>query len=84
MSDWHDTAVGWSKNLKKSFQSTLQSTDVRLHVFLVLVNSIEQELYYLKHNENIARTGISTLNGHISKTGKKENKVQLFFDFGSR
>ena len=42
-----------------------------------------------KYNENIARTGISTLNGHISKTviffeKWKKILVQLFFNLGSR
>ena len=39
-------------------------TAVRLHVFLVLVIQLNRSY---KYNENIARTGISILNGHISK-----------------
>ena len=48
-------------------------TAVRLHVFLVLVNSIEQSC---KYNENIARTGISTLNRHISETVQNFEKMK--------
>ena len=42
-----------------------------------------------KHTGKFARTGILTLNGHISETVQnfekfEEIKVQLFFDFESR
>ena len=58
-----------------------RSTAVRLHVFLVLVNSIEQELWI--HWENRSHRNFNFKRPYL-KNGAKFWKIELFFDFESR
>ena len=76
---------GLKNALIDSWPATRWTTAVRLHVYLVFVKSIEQELkiqwkYCSHRNFDFKRRYL----GNGAKFWKiEENKVQLFFDFGS-
>ena len=76
----------WHQRKFREIESSLLLGSMYLRSWLIQLNRS------YKYNENIAHTGISTLNGCISKPVAlreklkkiEKNEDQLFFDFGFR